>query len=374
MIKRLKKYIMPFLLIFLIPQIANILICIMMSEKQLREIPTAVYLGDNTSLTRTIVNSFDEHETFDIKYFVEDPYEIEELMKQGKILFGLVIPKDFTKDLKKLKSPKLMTVTDGTQLSSASFLKVSASEILLSLKGGVLIDVMRGKFNMSYDQAKNAVMAIDITSRILGNPTRNYVNFLLPGMILSMVQAGMGMTAAAALDKSSQKNIFLDAIVKMLACSGLGLISTAMILWVQIRFFDVPMKANFGKIGLLCGVFCICVCSIGIMLSSIFKDKMLASQVAAVYFLPSSILSGYTWPLLSMPVFFQKFAFFLPFTHFGELLRDLLLKGHSNFYFKNVTVLFSMAAIAIGAAMAVLLCQGHILRREAKSLEADGGN
>jgi ABC-2 type transport system permease protein len=49
----------------------------MFSDHQLKETPTAVYLGDNTQLSRSIVSYFDDNETFDVKYYVDSPYDIE---------------------------------------------------------------------------------------------------------------------------------------------------------------------------------------------------------------------------------------------------------------------------------------------------------
>ncbi len=120
-----KKYIAPLILILIFPNLVNILTCYSMKEKQLRYIPSAVYLGDNTSMTRDIVRNLKSSETFDVQYIVDDPNEVEALMRDGKILFGLIIPQNFTNDIKNFKSPKLTTVIDGTQLSPASFTKIA---------------------------------------------------------------------------------------------------------------------------------------------------------------------------------------------------------------------------------------------------------
>lgn len=360
---RLKKYIMPFVLIFLIPQVANILSCLMMNDKQIREVPMAVYMGDDTSVTREIVKSFDNNETFDVKYYVENPNDIEKLMNEGEIAFGLVIPEDFTIDVKNLKSPSLMTVIDGSQLSVASFTKIASSEILMTIKAGALINLMKAKFNMSFDQAKSAAMAMDITSRILGNPTRNYINFLLPGMMTALAQVGIAMAASAAINREKRKTLFTYILLKVMAYAVIGCISIMMILGVQMKFFGLPMKANWSDLLLLCGAFSLSVASVGILFSAVFWNKVLASQVAAIYFIPSSILSGFTWPLISMPKFFQNISHIMPFTHFGDTLRDLLVKGEAGLYGKDMRVLLTIAVISFALAMGAELLREAIMKK-----------
>lgn len=360
---RLKKYIMPFVLIFLIPQVANLLSCLMMNDKQIREVPMAVYMGDDTSVTREIVKSFDNNETFDVKYYVENPNDMEKLMNEGEIAFGLVIPEDFTIDVKNLKSPSLMTVIDGSQLSVASFTKIASSEILMTIKAGALINLMKAKFNMSFDQAKSAAMAMDITSRILGNPTRNYINFLLPGMMTALAQVGIAMAASAAINREKRKTLFTYILLKVMAYAVIGFISIMMILGVQMKFFGLPMKANWSDLLLLCGAFSLSVASVGILFSAVFWNKVLASQVAAIYFIPSSILSGFTWPLISMPKFFQNISHIMPFTHFGDTLRDLLVKGEAGLYERDMRVLLTIAVISFALAMGAELLREAIMKK-----------
>jgi ABC-2 type transport system permease protein len=313
-----------------------------MLDKQLTELPMGVYIGDNTSLTRNIVNSFDNNETFDIKYYVQSPDDIERLMEKGSIVFGLVIPKDFTKDLKKIKSPTIVTVFDGTQLSSASFTKLKATEILLTTKTGAMVSAFKGKFDMSTREALNTARAININTKVIGNPTRNYIDFLLPGMMTALVQIGLAMSAAGAIvDKKNEKAIKYY-LRKVSFYGSIGFLSTMMIILVQTVFFGVPFNGSFLEVMILSLLFNFAVSSIAVMISRIIKDRVFSAQVAAVFFIPSSILSGYTWPLIAMPEFFQNFSKILPFTYYGDTLRDILIKGESGFYQNSVVSLIVM--------------------------------
>lgn len=350
---KLKKYSASLLLIVLIPQLVNLLCCWMLSGRQLHEIPAAVYIGDNTAFSRHIVKAFDNHDTFDILHYAATPEEVPELIRQGKAAFGLIIPKHFTEDIMDGKSPNLLTVVDGSQLSAASFTKIAASEILLELKSEMLRDTLRERFSMTGRQAENAAAALVFQNRLLGNPTRNYLNFLMPGMMTAVVQVGLAMAAAASVEREPRKTLLSYLASKTAVFTGLGFVSLMTVIGIQTVFFKVPMRSGLLPVVPLTLLFAFAVASMGIMLSTLFWNKVLASQAAAIWFIPSTILSGYTWPLSSMPGAYQSIAWFMPFTHYGDTLRDLLLKGEAGHLTGQMVFLFAagMAALTMGVAI-----------------------
>ena len=362
-----KKYIAPLILILIFPNLVNILTCYSLKEKQLRFIPSAVYLGDNTSMTRDIVRNLKSSETFDVQYIVDDPNEVEALMRDGKILFGLIIPQNFTNDIKNFKSPKLTTVIDGTQLSPASFTKIASSELLMTIKTGAMMSTYQGKLSMSETEALNTAMPINIVNRLIGNPTRNYINFLLPGMMLAIVQVAVAMNAASSkiVKKSSGIIDFFKNVMKNLIDYGiLGIVSAVLILAVQHYIFDVPIKASYTSVLLLLIVFMLAVVSMSLLIASIFsKKQVFATQVAAVWFIPSSILSGYSWPLISMPDFFRQISSFMPYTYFVSTLRNLMLKGHSYDYKTNIAMLLILTLSSLILSLVSFVIRKQILKR-----------
>ncbi len=348
--QKVRKYIVPLVLIILMPHLVNLATCTMMIDKQLREIPMAVYLGDNTDLTREIVRSFDENETFDVQYYVESIKEIETLMSEGKVQFGLAIPVNFTKDVKGAKAPTVDLVIDGSQLSLASFTKIRSSEILLTIKTGAMMSLYQGKFNISEHEALNTAMPISITTRLLGNPTRNYINFLLPGMMTALVQVGLAMNASAVFSRRERETFKQSFVRYLLNFSTLGFVSMLGIVAVQSVFFKTPIKGSLLQIILLTALFNLAVTAVSLAIASGLNNKVFASQVGALWFIPSSILSGYTWPLISMPDGIQRISHLMPFTYYGDTLRDLMLKGNSYVYGENLIKLMIIFAVASVAA------------------------
>jgi len=304
-------------------------------------------------LTRDIVQNFEDNDAFTVQYYGKSPDAIQKLMTEGKIYFGLIIPEGFTQDLKQMKSPVIETMIDGSQLSTASFTKIAASEILLSTKYGVMMKALQGKYNMSEEMALNTARPLAFTTRLLGNPTRNYVNFLMPGLMLALVQVGMVMNATSAFNQRERKQFLKSGAQYALLYTAMGFVSLLSLLMVQHLFFEVPLMGNLFELCLLTLAFSMAVTGQSLLIAAALNSKVLAAQVGAVWFFPSSILSGYTWPLISMPQMMQFLAALMPFTYFGDTVRDLLLKGEASLLWQNSVTLILMGLISMAAAVAL---------------------
>ncbi|WP_187296279.1 ABC transporter permease [Tepidibacter mesophilus] len=350
---KIKKYIMAFSLIFITPLVVNVMLCYMFSDHQLKEIPTAVYLGDNTQFSRSIVSYFDDNEMFDVKYYVGSPYDIEKLIVENKVRFGLIIPDDFYKSLKEYESPTILTVYDGSQLPYTSFAKAQAAETLMTIKGGALVKVLQGKLNIPFDQAKKIVSSIGIQTRMLFNPTRNYTNYLMPGFMASIVQVGLVIAASVSIDREKRRSMITYLGSKILVYTILGFISLMLNIYIQTSVFDVPFRGSIKQLMTLTFVFSMSVSTIAIFISSVVWDKIKASQAAAILFLPNSIMIGYTYPLIGMNDGYKFIGKYIPLQHYADNLRDLMVKGYIiNYrddirYLICVTVLFYILAIVV---------------------------
>lgn len=353
-----RKLAMPVVLILIIPQLINLFCCFMLSGHQLRELPMGVYLGDNTAFTRSIVTAFDQSDTFKIELYSDSPEALEQEIRNSRIVFGLAIPKHFSKDMVLKKSPSILTLIDGSRLSAASFAKVGASDLLLGIKSEAFINALNRDLGMSLDEAKTLSKSIAFETRLLHNPTRNYQSFLLPGFMTALVQVGLALAAAATIWPNDRPENYFAVIKKALSYATFAFASILMILSVQIFGFGVPMRGQFLDVAFLTFIFTLCVSLIALWLSATLTDKVFSCQVAAVYFIPSTILSGYSWPVESMPTLYHYIAPLMPFTYYGDTVRSLLLKGFSYSYTHSVI------SLIIGALFALFISLPSAIFRE----------
>lgn len=358
---------MIFAILFIIPILVNVLLGVELSGNQIKNIPMAVYDMDNSSLSRMIVQQFAKNETFDVKYYLESASDMERLFNENKIRVGMIIPKDFDDDVMALKSPTIMMLYDGSSMTVASAAKTRASEILLTLKTGILLKQIQARLDLPKDVAERIALAFNFSNRTLYNPARGYKNFLNLGLCAALIQSGIGILAATSLRRVEMPRRATQKIFHLLGKTAfygtMGTASLAINLYIQSRYFDIPFRGRMEEVFFLCFTFSMSVAALGVMISALIKYELLATVVAAVVFVPDTILVGYTWPVMAMPEIYRKLAYYLPFYHFADNLRDMMLKGLSIVYMYDDIgwfAAFSMVFIIMGITASILSgCLSH---------------
>jgi len=327
---------MILIVIIVIPLLVNFLIGWEFSSNQIKHIPMAVCDQDNSSLSRMIVQQFVENEQFDVRFFLNDSLEMKRLLDDSSVRVGMIIPRDFYKDVVELKSPRILMLYDGSHMPVASAAKSRASEILLTLKTGMLIKLIQGKLNLPEAAAQKLALTLQFKNRTLFNPAKSFKNFLNPGLITGLIQAAIALVTATAVRKQElpegKKQRAGYILGKLAFYSLLGMMSLLGSIMIQNKIFDIPFRGKLLHAAILSFALAAAVASFGLMAAVWVRDKILATQVCAVLFIPNTVMVGYTWPILAMPRPYQIAAEFLPFYHYADNLRDMFLKGFSLSY------------------------------------------
>ncbi|WP_422447064.1 ABC transporter permease [Thermoanaerobacterium sp. DL9XJH110] len=366
---------MIFIVIFLIPLLTNIMLGYELSGNQLKNIPMAVCDLDNSSLSRMIVQEFSDNETFKVKYFLNTPGDMEKLFNENRVRVGMVIPPDFHKDVVEMKSPTILMIYDGSHMPMASAAKTRASEILMTLKTGMLIKLIEAKLNVPQETAEKMALAVGFSNRTLYNPTRGYKNFLNIGLGAAIVQSGIALMASTAFRKNEVKGHPAEIpghIAGKITFYGLaGFLSLMMTVMLQKEVFSIPFRGNFTGAVLLSLLFSFSVASCGLLISVLVKNEMLSTLAAAVLFVPDTILVGYTWPVIAMPDIYQRLARYIPFYHYADNLRDMFLKG-TNLSYMGRDMAWLEWAIAVTTLFSVLIGMARI-KMEVSAQTGGGG-
>jgi ABC-type multidrug transport system permease subunit len=104
--------------------------------------------------------------------------------------------------------------------------------------------------------------------------------------------------------------------------SGMGIILAS------IALFDLPMRGSWLLLLVAVALFLVCALALGLLVSSLADTQQVAFQLAAlVSFLPTMLLSGFVFPIASMPPFLQAITYVVPARYFLIALRAIVLKG-----------------------------------------------
>ena len=372
--KKVMNVILKFLMLFGIPISVSFLLGYEMKDNQIQYIPTVVADYDGSAFSRMLIEEIRSNNIFDIKYYASSDAEVKQLIDENKARVGVMIPANFAEDLKLGKEPKVLLLYDGSQMSITSAAKVRMSEILLSIKAGFLVKIMEGKAGVMPAQAMEAAMPMHFTYRIWNNPTRNYKNFLLPPILMAIIQVGLVMIGAGIPKKD---NLYVVVFLKNLLYGFLGTLSIILTLGVQVFYFGVPYRGSIIGGFLLVFLYALGIVAFGILIRILLRNELFSTQVAAVIMLPSSIIGGLTWPLVAMPEKYQFAGSLYPYMHFAETLRDLCVKDIGiSYIIPEIYWLFRFVLWMWGLSLAFYLIRygKRLFRRRASGHWINEGN
>jgi len=363
--------------LFIIPLLTNIVIGFVFINGRISHIPMAITDLDNSQLSRDLTESFRQCDDFNVKFYPENQNELQRLMDDSSIRCGMVIPKGFSTDVSFGNSPSIMMIYDGSHLSIASAAKSKASELLMTYKAGAELKMLEGNLSMPEDQALKMVQAMKFETRVLYNPAKNFAFFLNPGFAAATAQTAVALIAAACMrreDFTGPVNSALTALKKIALLTICGSISLMLCVVIQSKLFGIPFNGGYSTALLLGALLSLCAASFGTFTSTLITEQGVSMLINAVLFIPCTILSGYTWPVMSMPPIYQTLATYIPFTHFADNIRLLHLKGDagSNLNYDLAWMIkFSLIFIVLTFSAALIRSMLYSLKNDKARVSAD---
>ncbi len=325
--KKHPRLVMTVLLFLILPITISLFLGYEMKADVPVTIPTVIMDNDQSDFSKNYVSYIKNSAYFNIIKYTDSYDEIEDLIYKGKAYVGVIIPENFYEDMQEGKSPKILTIYDGSTLAVIVSSKSSMLEILLTVKAGYMSKIYEGKQNVVPTQVLNHVSPLSYTSRILFNPYKNFRYFVLPGMLAGVVQIAIVICGAERGWENQKKKISFPAhIMTTIQWSFVG--SLSMFLTLSVQWFLYKMTYEGTIIGgvLLTLLFSFCITMLGYIMGSIFNERPFCTQISCILVLPTTILGGYTYPVLGMPTLMQHVAKAIPFTYYSDAIRSLCIK------------------------------------------------
>jgi ABC-2 type transport system permease protein len=295
----------------------------------IKQIPTAVIDYSNTDYSRELIRRFTNS-----RYFVEtvrpsSEKELQSLIDYGKIKVGIVIPPDFADKLNR-GGASIQTITDGSDANTSQSTLAYTSMIVSEYNLGRLQSSLGGRI---------AAAPIQANVRFWYNPDLDSQNFLVPGLI-SLIMTILGslltsLTVAREWERGTMELLISTplkpvelAIGKLFPYYLIGMVDLFLAAYVGIVVFGVPFLGSLWTLALFSTLFLMAALSIGYLISVTLKSQQAAYQVSMLTsFLPGFLLSGFLFPISSMPLVIQGISLVVPGRYFISALRGLFLKG-----------------------------------------------
>jgi drug efflux transport system permease protein len=295
-------------------------------EFNVKNVALAVTDSDRTQSSRRLLDTFSSSHYFLI-HPVLSPHDALTEVAAEKARAALIIPPRFEKDLFAGRGATAQILVDGSDNSTVGPVLgyVGSIQMLASQRFG------------GFDQTP----PYEMRTRFLFNPELNSRWFVIPGLtvvvmsILSILLTAL--TVAREYENGSMELLLstpvqpLEIIVGKLAPYGiLGILAVVFVYIIARTVFGVPFVGSLWVFGLGVLLFIVTYLAQGLLISVVTRQQTIAMQLAMMTgMLPSNLLSGFIFPIESMPKFFQYFTMILPARWFMQIARDTFLKGSS---------------------------------------------
>lgn len=322
--KRLVRSKFMFVLLFILPVAITLIVGFELSDGALRDIRLTVFDNDKSNFSRTVIGYFDSF--FEIEY-AESSGGVENAIASGGAGCGMIIPQDFEKDITLLRSPTIVMLYDGSNLSITGTAKAKATEILATIRTGAAIKHIESRAGMSRHESEFAAMPIMTATRDLYIPTKNFQYFLLPGIALAISQTAIALSVVLCASYHRGKSKIGYASGKLAFYLIAGFLVFFINIEILINVFHIPVTGSVINIFALCLLLALTVSMLSLLITTWIEDKFIATTGVAVLIVPNMIMSGYTWPVISMPPIYQDVALLIPYYHVAENVRRIMFAG-----------------------------------------------
>ncbi len=326
-----------FMIAFLAPIALGSLVGFLYIEQKVTHLPVAVYDQDQSALSRTIIRAFSDSERFKITHVCNNYREVEYLMKSEKVFSAIVIPPHLQQNVKSGKSSEVGLIFNGTNILTMNTLANVAAQVIPTISGGITMKVIQG-YGVPEQKAYQAVTALSFRSRYWYNPTTSYLVFMLLGLLATIIQQitflgvalsfirekESGSWRHLAFSKLSTFEIFLG---KLLVYFIIYCIDAIALYGAAFHYFGLPMRGNPVLFLATVLLFIFVLLAMGMAISILTKSPAQAIEISMLVAVPSFLISGWTWPYISMPFPIQILSKALPLTHFLDAIRRIAYIG-----------------------------------------------
>jgi ABC-2 type transport system permease protein len=321
-----------------------------------RNVATALVDHDRTPESRQLVDALTASGYFRVVDASDRASDVGAALDEGRAVVGLDIPRGYAADLAAGRSPAVQLLVDGTNSNTATVAQGYATRIVQ--QHGIRISGV----------PVGAALGIDLRSRAWFNPSLESRVYNVPAVIGVIVLLMCLLLTAMAVVRERELGTLEQLLVsplsagelmlgKTIPVAGIALVQMVLVTTVALLWFDVPLRGPLPALLLAAALFILAGLSFGLFISTISTTQQEAFLAMFLFLLPAIILSGFLYPIDTMPELFQTLTLGNPLRHFLEIVRGIFLRG------AGVVELWVQFIVLTGMAGAGLLVATRRFRR-----------
>jgi ABC-2 type transport system permease protein len=299
----------------------------------IKHIPVCAFDREASERSEALLKRFQASIYFRVVESSRSYGALTDALDYGRCKMGVVIPPDFSERLANLGTAPVQVVLDATDDNTANIGLGYAQEVV----DGFSSDVQVVAAQRQGAVAQNEPVALQ--SRVWFNEDLNSRNFVIPGvvaMVLALVGAQLtSLTIAREWERGTMEVLISTPVTrfelmvgKILPYFAIGMLDAALCLTLAVFWFEVPFRGALATLFFTTSLFLVVVLSVGYFISVAIRSQIGASQIALlVTLMPTTLLSGFTFPIDQMPWPVQAITYLVHSRYYVTILKAVFLKG-----------------------------------------------
>ena len=332
---QLKRDPVLFRIVFLAPVLQLVLLGYA-ANMDVNTVHTAIFDQDKTAASRDYIQRFERSGYFEIDDYVDSYQQVTNEINKGNVLWALVIPKDFEKDIETRKPAPVQAIFDGSDGNKTSIAFGYVQNITANYAQNILLQIA------DKTGRKNSIAgSLEPVIRVWYNPDLKTRVFMVPSimglilMIITIILMSMAIVKEREIGTLEQLIVtpikpYQLIIGKLIPFVILGFIDILIVQTIMVFWFGIVIRGSFIFLVFASFLFILSTLGIGLFLSTISKTQQQAMMVAQfAIMMPFIYLSGFSFPIENMPKIVQYITYLIPLRYYITILRAVILKGAS---------------------------------------------
>ena len=346
------------LIVILIMPVLQLLLLGYANNTDIKNVPTVIFDQSNSQASRSLLNAFRVTGYFSFDYVASTDAQVNDLIGSGKAKVGIIIPSDYTGNLLSGKSAQVSVIIDGSDPTTASAALAAAT--LTGQSHGISLRLQQ--LALAGGSGSAAASPVDVRTRVLYNPDLLGAYNIVPGLIaIILFQTATSLTALSIVrerERGTIEQLIVTPIrnwelvlAKIIPYILVSFADMLLILLIGTLWFGVPIRGSLLLLFAMTALYLLPTLGMGLLISTFARTQQQAQLMTMPIMLPAMMLSGFIFPVASLPVVLQLVGDLFPLTYFIYILRGIVIKGAGLQMIMPQTIAMAVfAVILLGAA------------------------
>lgn len=306
-------------------------------NKEEVNVPLAVVDDDQSALSRLLTEQLNNTQVIRV-VGAKDVQEAQEMLNREEVQGYIYLQKGLEERVMGLQQAYIVLAVSVSRFLPPSDLLRAVAQVSMTVSAGVRLQYFKKK-GMTEAIAMQETNPVALDYRPLFNERTSYGAYLLPGLLMLILQQTLLIGLAASMARERQERSLRELYQLAgnrftIAFTGKGAfyfilfaIYALFFLTVNFSILKLPVRGDYFSLVLLIGLFIATLIPMALWLGSLFRTTLLAVQLMGFSTYPFFLITGYAWPYTELPFFLKALSAMLPTTPFLQAYTTIVQQG-----------------------------------------------